>query len=934
MGISFLRPMYLLLLFLALFAVIWWWRGQKNMQKQRRLFIASIRTLVFACLILALAGTQLLYSVKAETVVFVVDRSASMKDDSRLVPFLREAVAHKQEVDPYGIVAVGQTAGVEQPLTTRSELTSLGVEVGAHATNLAEGIRLAAGMIPSGARGKIVLLSDGLATHGDAEAELALAKSRGIAFEAVSLQQPPGDEVVLSSVRIPDQLYLGEEFQIKVDVESTVATRALLRLYAGNQQIGVQQVAIEKGQNHFLFSQRAGSEGFQRYRAEILPESDTVLANNQAYAFTQVAGAARVLLIEGHPGAAKNLASALEAGGMRVDVKEPALLPQELDGYKAYASIVLADVAATQVKEPDMVRLRTAVSDLGIGLVMTGGADSFGLGGWFKTPIEEALPVYMDLRGKEKLPSLGLVLVIDKSGSMDAGMGGYNKMELAKEAAIRSTEMLNEKDQIGVVAFDGEPWVVLEPQAVTDLPKIQEQIGRIYADGGTDIFPALETAYEQVKALPTQRKHVILLTDGQSGRDDDYEGLLGQMAKEGITVSTVAVGDDADTYLLEDIATMGKGRFYFANDPSAIPQIFSKETALASKTFIVEKPQIPALAGGRDWPVLRSGVPPIHAYVATTVKQTAEQVLVSADSDPILARWQYGLGRTVAWTSDLEGKWAPDWITWAGSSPLWSDIVGWTFPQIASGEWRTETKQDGSRGIVTVTLPEGAEMPQEMEAVVVNHKLEREKVPLKPIAPGKLQGEFAAADPGTYLLQVMKLQGGKIASSQTAGLAIPYSPEYGLRQDGEERLQELVRAADGALIDDPASVFSGKLPKKWERQPISELLLVLAAILWPLDVAARRLQLPEQWWQRAVRIVRLDKARGTVPAPVSASSPPPAGSSKSPSAAPRDTGIDPNRPQAQKAERAAGQKTRQTTPAERNTEAFNRLLEAKKRKQK
>jgi Ca-activated chloride channel homolog len=849
-GIDVQQPWFLLLLIPAAWVIAAWWRGQRRMPNSRKTVIAAVRGAVFLLLILALAGTQLLHPVQAETVVFVVDRSASMKDDPRVYAFMRDAVERKRAEDQFGVVAVGADAAVDQPLTTRREVQPVGVEVNRHATNLAEGIRLAAAMIPSHARGKIVLLTDGLATHGDAAREAKLAAERGIAVEAVSLQQPQGEEVVLTAVQVPERLYAGEEYAIKVDVESTTATRATLRLYEGNREAGRQTIQVEKGKNRFLFTQKALQEGFQRYRVEIEPERDTVQTNNQAHAYTQVAGAPTVLVLEGHPGAAKNLVSALSAGSIKADVKDPSLLPKALDGYKRYASIILADVAATQLSDADMERMRTAVRDLGVGLIMTGGSDSFGMGGWLQTPIEEALPVHMDLRGKEDLPSLGLMLVIDKSGSMAADAHGVDKMELAKEAAIRATSMLNRQDQVGVIAFDGTPWEVVPPRPVTDLDDIHRQIGGIFADGGTDIFPALQMAYERIKTMQTQRKHVILLTDGQSGRNDDYQGLLQQMTGENITVSTVAVGDDADTALLEEIAQWGKGRYYFAKDATSVPKIFSKETALASRTYIVEQPQVPTRTGGADWSALRQPLPPLHAYVATTPKQTAEQLLTSRDEDPILIRWQYGLGRSVAWTSDLEGKWAPDWVAWPGNSRMWNEAVAWTLPQVTTGRWKAETRLDGTTGVVTVTVPKGEKLPQELEAVVVNQEMKREAVRLKPVAPGTLEGRFSAAEPGSYLVQITEKTGGHVTASETAGLTVSYSPEYGLPRDGDSELRQWLAAGEGALITRPDEVFAGRLPAKWDTQPIGEWLLMLAALLWPLDVACRRLQLPEAWWTR------------------------------------------------------------------------------------
>lgn len=850
MGINFIQPLFLLLLIPALYAVIRWWSGQKQMATSRKVTIAALRMIVFSLLILVLSGLQLLFPVQGKTIVFVADRSASMKDDPRIMSFMREAILHKKADDQYAVVVVGEKAVVDQPLTLRKEVQQLGVEINKHATNLAEGIRLAAALIPSQARGKVVLLTDGVATHGDAGLETALVRQRGIEVEVVSLQQPQGDEVVLTSLQVPQQLYAGEEYTISVNAESTIATKATLRLYEGNREAGSQSVQVEKGKNRYVFTRKATEQGFHRFRVELEAERDTSRANNQATAYTQVTGAPRVLVVEGHPGSASNLVSALQAGDMQVEVKDLALLPKELDAYKQYAALILADVSATQLGESDMERMRTAVRDLGMGLIMTGGADSFGMGGWFQTPIEEALPVHMDLKGKKELPSLGLLLVIDKSGSMTGDATGYDKMELAKEAAIRATTMLNEQDQIGVIAFDGTPWEVVSPQPVTELSAIHQQIGSIQADGGTDIFPALQLAYERIKAMQSQRKHIILLTDGQSGNDDNYEMLLQQLRAENITVSTVALGDDADTQLLEMIAQGGKGRYYFANDAASIPQIFSKETALASRTFIVEKPQVPARTGAGQWTSLPQGVPSLRAYIATTPKQTAEVSLISQDDDPILASWQYGLGRTVAWTSDLEGKWAPEWVSWGAGSRFWNEIVAWTFPQVQEGRWKTRTELAGGQGTVMVDVPPGSAMPQELEGIVLNQQMERTVIRLKPTAPGVLEGQFEASKPGSYLIQIVEKAEGQVTASQTTGLTVSYSPEYGLTEDGERIAKSWLTAGGGAFLTRPEEVFGRDLPDKWETQQVGEWLLMLAALLWPLDVAARRLQLPEQWWSR------------------------------------------------------------------------------------
>lgn len=934
MGIDLMQPLFLLPAVPALLLLVRWWRAQKQMPAGRKAVIVSLRAVIFLLLILSLAGVQLLFPVQEKTVVFVVDRSASMKDEPRAEAFLKEAVAQKAADDLYAVVAVGAQAVVDQPFTTREEPQRIGVGVNRHASNLADGIRLAAAMIPGSARGKVVLLTDGLATHGDVARETSLARARGIAVEAVTFQQPKGDEVLVTSVQVPKRLYIGEQFSIQVEAESTVATEATLRLYEGNREAGSQRVWLDKGKNRFLFTRTALEQGFHSYRVEVEAVRDTVQANNQGAAYVQVTGSPVVLVVEGTPGAAANLVSALEAGKVRAEVRDPATLPRDLQGYRQYSAIVLANVSATQLTEADMERIRTAVSDLGLGLVMTGGPDSFGMGGWFQTPIEKALPVHMDLRGKEQLPSLGLVLVIDKSGSMSGGSGA-DKMELAKEAAIRATAMLKPQDQIGVIAFDGTPWEVVAPAPVTDLKAIQQSIGGITADGGTDIYPALEMAYNAISRMNVQRKHIILLTDGQSGQANDYRALLQKITAENITVSTVAVGDDADTRLLETIAEWGKGRHYFTADARSIPHIFSKETALASRTFIVEQPQIPRRTGAGDWTALPRSLPPLRAYVAATPKQMAEVSLVSADDDPLLARWQYGLGRSVAWTSDLEGKWAPDWVNGEEMGRFWNEVVAWTFPQLEAGEWKTETHVDGGKGKVTVTLPAGATMPQQLEATVLNQRMERGLITLKPIAPGVWEGEFSAAEPGSYLIQIAEKREGRVKAAQTTGVTVPYSPEYALPADGEEQLRRWLEAGGGHMLTDPAEVFAGDFPQKWERQEAAEWLLMLAALLWPVDVAARRLPFSLSW--RLPMIRRDQKQSGETvrrkdqqqTAGKTHGSPPlgPRGEEHwQPVTLAEDDGKTPSATAA--SEKRESGEAQHPAPAD----TFNRLLEAKKRK--
>lgn len=842
MDINFLHPFYLLLFIPAIAIVVWWLKTQKRVKGSKRYLIAITRLLILTLLILALTGIELLFPISGETVVFVLDKSASMKNNTEAVEYIQEAIDNKQENDKYAIISVGTKAVVEQPMSNNNQI-SIGANINPNGTNIADGIRLANGMIPNNSNGRIVLVSDGLDTYGNLYNEVNLAKEQGNIIDGYLITNNVEEEVLISSIDVPNKLYLNEEFEGYINIESNITTTGLLRIYEGNSEISTKEINIEKGDNAFIFQSKASEEGFHKFRAELIAANDTLNVNNQAFAYTEVQGKPRILIVEGHAGAGGNLVNALRSNKTNIDVISTQQLPNQLEEYKQYTSIILSDVQATQITNKDMSSINTAVRDMGIGLIMTGGYDSFGLGGWFQTPIEEALPVYMDLRGKKELPSLGLMLVIDKSGSMSGDpYGGFSKIELAKEAALRSIDMLHKQDYIGVVAFDSQPWVVIEPESAENIKEIEEKISGIYADGGTDIYPALLEGYNQIKKLDTQRKHIILLTDGQSATNNSYEQLLNEAKENNITVSTVAIGEGADTQLLEYIANLGNGRFYFSNDSSSIPKIFSKETALASRAYVVDKPQIPIKLSTYQWTTLEDNLPIIDAYIATTPKQTAETYLTSSDNDPILTRWKYGLGRSVAWTSDIEGKWSKDWVIWDNFVKLWNQIVEWTYPNVSDNNWQVETNVEGINGTITVTIPSN-NLPQGMSATIINSDIESEIINLKPIAPNKLQGNFKVDKNGTYIIQITEMENNNIIASQTEGLNISYSPEYRNLNNNNNILAEIVELGSGQIITDPKELFNNSSKNSWEKKNIDIYFIILATVLWPFDIFIRRINI-------------------------------------------------------------------------------------------
>ncbi|PYI51728.1 VWA domain-containing protein, partial [Paenibacillus flagellatus] len=858
MGLRFESALWLLLLAPAAAYIVWVWRTATRLSGWRKRIAVGLRGAVAFLLVLALAGLQSFSTIERQAVVFVADRSDSIADDAAIETWIRHAGAAKADDDAAGVVSAGLDAAIEKsPDETGVAGFAFGSAVDKTFTRLDGALQLAETMLPDDASPRIVLLSDGGENVGDVLRQGKLLRDKGIPVDVVPLPPKERRDASVDALTLPEKLYQAEQYALEATVTSTFAGTGTLRIYEDNRELSAERVDLEKGTNRFALRGLAKEQGLHRYRAELYADGDEVSSNNAAYAFSRVAGPPKVLLVEGTPGAAANMAGVLDSGLVPYDVVPPEMLPQELTDYTGYDSIVLADVPATRLSEKRMEMIEQSVRDYGIGLVMTGGEHSFGLGGYFKTPIERALPVYMDLRGKREIPSLALMLVIDKSGSM-AG----DKIALAQEAASRTVQLMREKDTIGVLAFDSAPWWVVEPQRLTDPKAVTDKINSIAADGGTEIYTAVEQAYAKLRDVDAQRKHIILLTDGQSATNQSYEALAENMVGDNITLSSVAIGDGADTQLLEKIAQLANGRYYFTNDQSTVPAIFSREAVLVSRTYIVDQPFVPAIGQAAEWNGLfAGGLPTINAYIATTPKETAEVALASPEPDPLLARWQYGAGKAVAWTSDLTGKWSGDWVSWGRFPDVFSRIVKWTFPQFQSSPYEVTNRLNGGEATLDVRGGEGYD--GELKAIVTDEELNRTEVALEPTAPGEYGGTLPGAKPGVYLTSIERTgEGGeRTGAGVTTGFVIPYSPEYriGGLEGGAEKLAKLAELTGGRVLalDKPEEAFAASASPKRTVRDLSRALLAAALALWLADVAVRRLHVP---WRRLARA--LAPARG------------------------------------------------------------------------
>lgn len=852
MGVRFDHPWFLLLFIPLAVGVIYAYRSDFRLSGVRRKLAISLRTVILILLVALLSGLQTYTLVMEKEVVFLADRSASMPELDPIRDWMVKAGQGKDVEDKVGVVAAGLDAAVDKNLESLSlSQESLKAEVHSDFTNLEQGLKLAGSVFSGRGNQRIILISDGQENVGEALKAANALKERGIAVDVLPVPAKARKDASVEEFQVPGKLYAAESFSFEVMIRSTFSGRAELGLYEDNREISRQKVMLERGDNRFTMQGLAKKQGMHRYRAEIFADGDEQSANNANYAFTRVTGSPKVLIVEGKSGTSANLENALKSGLVDYSVIRPEMLPSEMIKYADYDSIVFNNVSADQVGGKQMDLIEQAVRSYGIGFVMVGGEDSYGLGGYFKTPIEKLLPVSMELEGKRQIPSLGLILVIDRSGSMNG-----DKLKLAKEAAQRTVELLRSKDTVGVVAFDDQPWWVVEPQKLGDKKDVLALINSIPSGGGTNIYPAVEGGLNKLLNVSAQRKHLILLTDGQSAVNSGYDELLETMNRNKITMSTVAVGKDADTKLLQALAQEAKGRYYPVTDATTLPAIFSREAAMIARTYIVDKPFVPALVSPGDfgkW--FGGGVPKIYGYVAATPKATAQTVLASPEPDPLLARWQYGSGRSVAWTSDLTGKWSRDWVNWPSYAGVFTDMVKWTFPQFSASPFEVNTSVRGNEVQFEVTA-EGETPPEELEATVVGESLQEKKVPLVQSSPGVYQGTMLADEAGSFLVHLNGKSGGKKVDGGTGtGLVIPFSPEYRLLNDQPlEKLSKLAETTGGRVLDwnKPEAAFHFAARFYPSPHALERPLLIAALLLWIADIAIRRLALP--WGRMAERL--------------------------------------------------------------------------------
>lgn len=921
----------------ALLPVMWLagWRWMRAMSGLRRITALAARTALMLLLALALAGVTSVRTTDRLAVVAVVDVSGSVRAfaPERLVNsvprsaleqargWLKRAAGQRGPDDLVGVVVFdGDSAVIATPRPGRARGESASVAdsdqsdvndpldrpfdvVMRDGTDIAAAIDLAQAIMPSDAARRIVLFSDGNQTTGDALAAARVlagartqAGSTGTPIDVVPFTYDVENEVLVESVDVPSRAPAGATVTARVRLWSAAETRGLLRLQVEGRDVPIgdggmtaREVTLSPGANTIIVNVPLDAGRVHRFTAIYEPlapadpisatRPDRLEANNRAEGVTITPGAGTILLLDGYSnagdGPGSTLPATLRREGLDVEVVAPDGLSADLLALEKYDLVMMHNVPASLVPSSAQDALVRYVTELGGGLVMIGGPEAFGAGGWKGSAVEPVLPVRLDLPEKMIVASAAVVIVMDTSGSMGLRVlgGSRTQQEIANEGAAVAIRSLDKTDLVGVIQFDNDASTVV-PLSKNEDPEANAQaVLRLGPGGGTNLPPALRLAWDQMKGGTAQVRHVIVLSDGRSQNSEQVPFIAEQMLKEGIKVSAIAVGDMADVDGLRDLARKGGGTFYRVTDPNLLPRLFLKAVQVIRTPMIREQPFVPVVQDGSS-PLIAgldtSRMPPLDGLVLTTAKggtpgaagsarlpaglgaAGVTYALISDKGEPLLAHWQAGLGQVAAFTSDA-AVWAKQWIEWPGYGQLWVQVARTTSRPSVSRSIEMNAQVVGDEVKVRLDAFDDAGRAKDGLAVtgaVYTPSGQRHEVRLTQTGPGVYEGAAPASESGTYVVTLTPSAGaeGSRLPPVIGAATRPVGGEVRDLQSNVALLAQVAAATGGRVLSldvetaGDADLFNRRGVQPQEaRLPLWPLVLPVAAIVLWLDIGTRRI---------------------------------------------------------------------------------------------
>ncbi len=823
---------------------VWWIqrRTRSHISLKHLLVCTVVRSTIVLMLIASLMQPFVDRQAEPLSIVYALDVSWSVAPNA-----IQSALNWIQEANRIGrpaherFIAFGGNSAVFANLEQLKDVDITGrpgtTSIDQSATNIQDAIDRAMGNFAPHHLKRLVLITDGNGNASDMPKLRAALKREGVKVYTIPAATRDQGDAWVESVSSPLSVRAAELFPLEVDVYAQTPGASEVEIRNGNRTLDRRQVLLNKGLNRVEFeTQITGDGGPVTLEAEVRAAGDPFPENNTFRKGVLVQGQPKILYLEAHKESAHSLEQALKAEGLTTDVRaanQIRISPEELSAYDA---VVISDLPRSSLTDQEMSAIRDYVWEGG-GLIFAGGENSYGQQGYFGTALERSLPVTFETR---KQNAVALIVVFDKSGSM----AGY-KLGLGKEATKASAAILKDTDRFGVVAFDQEFYWPVPLQSASNRDAINQAISTIAAGGETNMYPPLHDAFLQLKNARTQIKHVILMSDGVS-LPGDFEQLAKEMAAAKITVSTVALGMASDKSFLAKIAEWGKGRSYYIEDGSKVAQIFTDETQLAARTTLREnsfKPLVKKYVNffkGIDL----DNAPPLLGYAVTKARKNSEIILESGDHDPVLARWQYGLGKAVVFTSDFKDRWGAEWLRWDSYGKFWSQLVRETMRVHDNDDFDFQVERDTGRAKITISAiqPDG-QFRNELQPFVrvVTPDGSVSVINVNQVGPGFHETVVPLTQKGSYVFRGS--DGQTVATSRI--LPYSYPDEYHFYDPNVDLLRSISSDTGGKFEPAPGEIFEAGGETTSVPMPLAPYFAGVALLLFFVDVFLRRIRLFE-----------------------------------------------------------------------------------------
>ncbi len=831
----------------------------------------SLRLSVIWVLVLLLAGAHWVRQSRNLDVMVLRDVSTSTSSvtpppgktlASAVDEMIRNGCKSKHADDRIGVIDFSHDATIESLPDDHPHLDSHAIDTGGDGTDISQGVRAALATFRQDAMRRLVLVSDGNATQGDTDAAITAAASMQIPIDVLPLHYQIQRDVMLDRMIAPTCARLNEPFTLDVILRSTSVSivGGTVRVTQNGNPIESPHVELRAGANIVHVKIPAQSHaGLAEFRASFQADrafDDALPGNNTAESFTFLRGTSQILFVDGEvPAATGAFLFALESAGIHPVQIAPTEFPTRPIDLQPYDAVLLSNVSRgpSGLNTQQDHLLAHYVRDLGGGLIVIGGPDAFGAGNWHGSELEKVLPVDCDINAQRVTPAGAIVIVLDHSGSMSEPMPGstHTKQQLAAESAILAVESLQLDDHVGVIGFAQQPQWVTHLGPNRDPALTASRIRGISPTEGTNICPALNCACDALERINSSQigaKRIILLTDGVS-EPGDYDRVVSRCRASHISLSTIAIGPDADIPLLRQLADRGGGAMYAVDSANQLRNVFLREARMLRRPLIHEPAGGIALVQDLDDPM-----PSLGGIVLTSHKPdpTIHTSILAAGQyhDPILSSWSVGLGRATVFTSDITPRWASQWIASPNFARFWANQIRAVQRPPMSDTFDVRMTRDGAmtRMIVEVVDLDGAARSFiAFSGKLLGPEETTSDVHLEQTGPGRYEAILPTRHTGTYAAFMQYRDPAGKTGSLLAGISVPASVDMRDMQSNEAYMAEIASRTGGRVLQPldhggGASLFDREgLRPAIASQPIHGLLLCILMGMLVTDVAVRRI---------------------------------------------------------------------------------------------